>query len=96
MVFRQRNRHASNLSSTVLIGQFWAPKNNFNVIDLTPKLTPFEACDKINKVVLDKIIENMDSLAHSGMYDAINIYDTTINVFYVIQFLSKVYTLKKN
>ena len=36
--------------------------NNWNIIELTPKSTTFEAFDEIHKVVLDRIIENMASL----------------------------------
>ena len=45
---------------------------------------PFEAFDEIHQVVLDRRSENMASLLQSGMYGAINIDDTTTNVFYVI------------
>ena len=38
----------------------------------------------------------MVSLVKSGMYDAINTYDTTTNGFYVIQFISEAYTLQNN
>ena len=36
--------------------------NNWNIIDITPKSTPFEAFDDIYQVVLGRISENMDSL----------------------------------
>ena len=52
--------------------------------------------DEINKVVLDRISENMASLVQSGMYDAINTHDNTSNGFYVIKFRSEAYTLQKN
>ena len=67
-----------------------------NIVELTPKSTPFEAFDEINKVVLDKISENMASLVQSGMYGAINTDNTTENRFYVIKFLSEAYTLHYN
>ena len=38
----------------------------------------------------------MASLVQLGMYGAINTDDTTTNGFYVIQFLSDVYTLQIN
>ena len=69
---------------------------NWNIIELTPKSTPFEAFDEIQKVVLDGISENMASLAQSGMYGAINTYDTKTNGLYVIQFISDAYTLQNN
>ena len=36
--------------------------NNWNIIEITPKLTPFEAFDDIHQVVLDGIIRNVASL----------------------------------
>ena len=38
----------------------------------------------------------MDSLVQSGMCSSINTYETTKNVFYVIQFLSEAYMLQNN
>ena len=38
----------------------------------------------------------MASLVQSGTYGAINKNDNTTNGFYVIQFLSEVYTLQNN
>ena len=70
--------------------------NNWNIIELTPKSTPFEAFQKIHQVVLDRISENMASLVQAGMYVTINTDDTSANVFYVIQFVSKAYTLQNN
>ena len=43
-------------------GNYWkalGSYNNCNIIELTPKSTPFEAFDEIHKVVLDRISENM-------------------------------------
>ena len=48
--------------------------SNWNIIELTPKSTPFEAFDYIHKVVLDGIRGNMASLVQSDMYGAINTY----------------------
>ena len=70
--------------------------NNCNIIELTPKYTPFEAFHEIHNVVLDQISENMASLVQSGMYGAINIDDTTKNGFCVIQFLSEAQRLQNN
>ena len=47
--------------------------NNWNIIDITLKSTPFEAFDEINKVVLAGISENRASLVQPGMYGAIHI-----------------------
>ena len=63
--------------------------NSWNIIHLTPKYTPFEVFDEIHQVVLDGIIDNLDSLVQSGLYGAINTDDTTANLFYVIQFISE-------
>ena len=57
---------------------------NWNIIELTAKLIPFEAFDEINKVVLDVMSENMASLVQSIMYDVINTADNKTNGFYVI------------
>ena len=38
----------------------------------------------------------MAALVQSGMYGAINTYDTPTNGLYVIKLLSEVYTLQKN
>ena len=69
---------------------------NWNIIDPTPKSTPFEAFDEIHQVVLDGISENVASLVQSVMYGAINTDDNIANVFYVIQFISDSYTLQNN
>ena len=55
--------------------------NDWNIIHLTPKSTPFEAFYDIHKIVLDRISENKASLVQSGFYGAINTDDTTTNVF---------------
>ena len=53
------------------------PYNNCSIIHLTPKSIPSEAFDEIHQVVIDGISENIASLVQSGMYGAINKYDTT-------------------
>ena len=75
---------------------FLGPYDNWNIIELTPKSTSFEAFDEIHQVVHDEISDNMASLFQSGMYGAINTDETTKNGFYVIQFISEVYALQKN
>ena len=70
--------------------------NNYNIIELTPKSTHFEAFYDIHKVFLDGISDNMDSLVQSGMHGAINTDDTKINGLYVIIFTSEAYTLQNN
>ena len=70
--------------------------NNWNIIEITPKSTHFEAFYKIHKVVIEGISKNMASLVQSGIYGAINTDYTTKNGFCVIQFLSEEYTLQNN
>ena len=38
----------------------------------------------------------MDSLVQSGMYSAINTYETTTNGLYVIELIPEAYTLQNN
>ena len=47
-------------------------------------------------MILDEISDNTASLVQSGMYGAINKYDTTINGLYVIQLISEAYKLQNN
>ena len=80
-------------------GNYWkalGSYNNCNIIELTPKSTPFEAFDEIHQVVLDGIIENMASLFQPVMYGAIDTDGTTENVLYVNQLISEEYTLQNN
>ena len=50
---------------------------NCNIIEITPKSTTFEEFDEIHEVVLDRISDDMASLAQSGKYGAINTDDNT-------------------
>ena len=50
----------------------------------------------MNKVVLDRISENMAPLVQSGMYGAINTYYIITNGLYVIQFISEEYMIENN
>ena len=70
--------------------------NNCNIIEITPKSTPFGAFDEIHKVVLDRISENMASLVQSGMYAAINTSYKKTNGLYVLKSISEAYTLQNN
>ena len=69
---------------------------NYNIINLTPKSTPYEAFDEIHKVVLYVISENMASLVQSVIFGSINTYENTSNGFYVILFVSEAYMLQNN
>ena len=70
--------------------------NNCNIIQLSQKSTPSYTFYEIHQVVLDGINDDMASLFESGKYGSINKTDTTTNVFYVIMFTSKAYTLQEN
>ena len=71
-----------------------ASYENCNIIQLSPKMTPFEVFDEIHQVVLDGISDNMASLFQLGKYGVINTDYTTTNGFYVIQFISEACTLQ--
>ena len=78
---------------------YWRVQGSYkiwNVIELSPKSTPFEAFDNIYKGFIDRISENMTSLVQPGMYGAINRDDTTTNIFYVVQFISEEHMLQNN
>ena len=70
--------------------------NNWNIIQLSSKLTSSDTFDEIHQVVLDGISNNMASLVESGTYGSINTTDTSTNGFYVIMFTSGAYTLQEN
>ena len=70
--------------------------NNRNIIHLSQIATPFEAFEEINKVVIDGISDNMASLVQADKYVSINTADTTTNGYYVIKFVSEVYTMPNN
>ena len=63
---------------------------------MSPKSTSFEAFEEIHHVVLDQISDNMFSLFQCDGYGVINTSYTTTNIYYVIKFISEVYTQKNN
>ena len=65
---QERYKPVTNCAYWLVLGSY----KNWNIIELTPKSTPFEAFDEIHKVVLGVISENMALLFQSGMYGAIN------------------------
>ena len=73
--------------------KFLGPFNNWNIIQLSHKSTPYDAFDKIHQVVIDGISDNMASLIESVKYGEINTTDTKTNGFYVIMFTSEAYTV---
>ena len=64
-----------------------------HIITLLHKATTGEAFEEITQVIIDDISNNMASLVQSGKYGAINTIDTTTMDYYVIKFVSEVYTL---
>ena len=70
--------------------------NNWNIIQLSQKSTPFEASEDIHQVVLDGISDNIASLVKYGKYVAINTADTSTNGYYFINLISEAYTLQNN
>ena len=89
---QQLYKHVTKCTYLPVLGKF----NNWNIIQLSQKSTPYDAFDEIHQFVLDGISDNMASLFESGKYDAINTIDTTTNEFYVIMFTSEAYTLQDN
>ena len=62
------------------------PFNNWNIIQLSHKSTPYDAFGEIHPVVLDGISDNMELLVEPGKYGAINTTETTTHGFYAIMF----------
>ena len=65
----------TNCAYWMVIGSY----NNWNIIHLSHKSTPFEAFEEINQDVLGVISDNMASLVQYDKYGAINKYGTTTN-----------------
>ena len=63
-----RYQPITKITNWPVLGSF----NNWNIILLSHKSTPFEAFDEIHKVVIGGISENMASIFQPGMYGAIN------------------------
>ena len=70
--------------------------NNWSIIQLSQKSTPFEAFEEVHQVVLDGIIDHMALLVQYGKYGSINTADSSTNGYYVIKLISEAYTLKNN
>ena len=66
--------------------------NNWNPIHFTNKTTSSEDFNDVHQALLDGIIENMDSFVHTGKYGAINVADPTTLGYYVVNYLSELYT----
>ena len=63
---------------------------------MSQKSTPSDAFDGKHQVVLDGISDSMASLVESVNYVYINTTYTETNLFYVIMFISKSYTIQYN
>ena len=86
---KSRYQPVTNYTYFPVLGSF----NNWNIIKLSQKSTPFEAFEDIQQVVFDRISGNMAPLVQSGNYGAINTSDTSKKLYYVIEFISEAYTL---
>ena len=69
--------------------------NNWNIIHLTPKSTPFEAFNEIHQVYLDGISDNMTSLVQPDMYGSINIDDNKKCILYYSIHIRGIYATKE-
>ena len=76
--------------------QVFGSFNNWNIIQLSHKSTPFDAFEDIRQFFLDGISDHMASLVQYDKYGAINTSDTTTNVYSIIKFISEAYTLQNN
>ena len=70
--------------------------NNWNTIQSTNKKTSSEDFYEVNKVVLDGISENMNSLLQLGKYSAISAVGKTTMGYYVIKYLSEPYQIQED
>ena len=59
---------------------------NWNIIQLSQKSTPYNVLDEIHQVIIYGISENMASFIESVKYGAIHTTDTETNGFYVVMF----------
>ena len=74
-----------------MLGSF----NIWNIIYLSIKKSS-ENFYEANKVVIDGISDNMNSLVQFRKYGAINSADPTIMGYYVIKYLFETYTLQED
>ena len=69
--------------------------NSLNITQLSHKRTSSENPDKIHKVILDGISDNMAVLVQTGQYGVFNKTYTTTILYYVIKLFSEAYTLQE-
>ena len=79
LVYHQRKKARYQPVTTCTYWPVLGSFKNWNIIEITPKFTTFEAFDEIHQVFLDGISDNMPSLVQSVMYGAINTDDTIIS-----------------
>ena len=87
-----RYQPVTNFTFWPVLGSY----NNWNIINLTPKSTPFDVFDEIHQVVIGRISDNISPLFPPGKYGSMNTSDTKTNEFYVIKFISQEYMLQNN
>ena len=68
---------------------------NSNIIKFNNKTTSSENFDAVHEIVLDEISDTMISTVELGKYGAINAVDTPAMGYYVINYLSELYTLQE-
>ena len=89
---QERYKPVTNCTDWSVLGSF----NNWNIIQLSQKSTPYDKIDEMHQVAIDGISDNMDSLVESVQYGAINKTDIVTNRFYVIMFIPEAYILQDN
>ena len=77
---QERYKPVNNCTYWPLVG----PLNNWNIIQLSQKSTPYDTFDEIHQVFLDGISDHMALLFESVKYGVINTTDTATNGFYCI------------
>ena len=70
--------------------------NNWNIIQMSQKVTHFEVFEGIHHVVLGGIGDNMASFFQYGKYVSIKTAYTSTDVYCVIKFISESYILQNN
>ena len=60
-----------------------------NIVNFTNRTTSSDDFDAVHKVVIEDICGNMASLVQLGKYVAINAYDKSTMVYYVLKYLTE-------
>ena len=85
---QQHYQPVTDWSYWPVLGSF----KNCNIITLSHKATTSEDFEEIRQVILDGISDNMASLVQYGNYVTMNTIDKSTMVYYVMKFISDVYT----